>query len=192
MNETARAPGTGATPQSTGSAIWIALVLALTFLGSFAYACAAPLAAVAALAALTLNRTEGLVLIAMTWVVNQAVGFLLLSYPHTFSSYAWGVAIGLGAVAGLLAARAISRANVSALVAVPTTFLAAFVVYQVGMFLSASTFTSAANAFSTSIVSEVFVINVVAFAAFLVVYRVALALSLVKPMDHRIATSATA
>lgn len=188
MNETASAP---ATSEATGTTLWIALVIALATLGSFAYACAAPLAAVAALAALTLGRTEGLVLVIAAWLVNQGVGYLLLSYPHTFTSYAWGVAIGVGAVIGYFAARAVMRRDISALIGLPFVFFAAFVFYQAGMFASAMTFTQAESAFSTAIVSEVFVINAVAFAGFVLVHRAAVALSLVKPVG-RLTAPATA
>ena len=179
MTDTIRAP---AASEGSGTTLWIALVIGLAMLGSYAYACAAPLAAIAALAALTLGRTEGLVLVAATWVINQLVGFLLLSFPHTFTTYAWGVAIGAGAVIGYLAARAVVRRDLPALIVLPVVFLTAFVFYQTGMFASATTFTSAQNAFSTAIVSEVFVINAVAFAGFILVHRVAVALSLVKPV----------
>ena len=40
-------------------AVWIALVAALTVGGSLAFACAAPFAAIAALASLTMRRVEG-------------------------------------------------------------------------------------------------------------------------------------
>lgn len=181
MNETA---STQAPSDAKGATLWIALVIALAMLGSFAYACAAPLAAIAALAAFTLGRMQGLILVAAMWLINQFVGYVFLSYPHTFSSYAWGVAIGAGAVIGYLAARTVARSDLSALIVLPVVFVTAFVFYQAGMFASASTFTSAENAFSTAIVREVFVINAVAFVGFVLLHRVAVALSLVKPADH--------
>lgn len=176
---------------ATSSTLWIALVIALAMLGSFAYACAAPLAAIAALAALTLGRTEGLILVVATWLINQFVGYALLDYPHTFSSYAWGLAIGAGAVLGFLAARTVASNAHTRWLVIPLVFVTAFVFYQTGMFAAASTFTSAGNAFSTSIVSEVVTINAVAFAGFLVVHRIAVALALVKPVG-RVATPAAA
>lgn len=182
MNSTA---GAHAAPDFLGSTLWIALVIALAMFGSFAYACAAPLAAIAALAALTLGRTEGLILVVATWLINQFVGHVLLSYPHTFSSHAWGLAIGAGTIVGFLAARAVTRRDLSRWLVVPLVFLTAFVFYQVGMFASASSFTSAERAFSTAIVQEVFLINVVGFAGFLLVHRLAVALALVKPVAGR-------
>lgn len=174
-------PKAADTSDARGATLWIALVIALAMLGSFGWACAAPLAAISALAALTLNRNEGLVLVGVTWFINQFVGYALLDYPHTFSSYAWGGAIGAGAVIGYFAARSIvSKAGTTA-IAMSLAFLTAFVFYQVGMHLAASSFTNATNAFSTSIVSQVVTINAVAFVGFLVVHRIAVAFSLVKP-----------
>ena len=176
---------TPAAPRTAGTALWIALIAGLTVVGSYGWACAAPLAAVAALAALTLGRTEGLVLVVATWIVNQAVGFVLLSYPHTFESYAWGAAIGAGAVAGYLAARAVVHAaGVPALVALGTAFAAAFVFYQLGMYALGNALANDPGAFSTAIVTEVFVINAIAFIGFVLIHRAAVALSLLKPIRH--------
>jgi hypothetical protein len=34
------------------------------------------------------------------WLANQAIGFGLLHYPWTASSFGWGVTIGVAALAG--------------------------------------------------------------------------------------------
>lgn len=174
-------PKSADTSNASGGTLWIALVIALAMAGSFGWACAAPLAAIAALAALTLSRNEGLVLVGATWLINQFVGYALLDYPHTVSSYAWGGAIGAGAVIGYIAAFSIVSKTGKAAISLPLAFLTAFVFYQTGMHLAASTFTNATNAFSTSIVSQVVTINAVAFVGFLVVHRIAVAFALVKP-----------
>jgi hypothetical protein len=174
------ATGSFATSQ-TGTAIWIALIAGLTVIGSFAYACAAPLAAVAALAALKMGRTEGLALVIVSWLANQFVGFVLLSYPHTADSYAWGAAIGVSAVIGFLAARAATRAEMSEPVALVLAFVVAFVAYQIGLYLAGVAFAYEGDAFSTAIVTEVLTINLVAYIGFLLIHRAAVALSLLKP-----------
>ncbi len=180
----------GAAPSQTGAALWIALIAGLTVVGSFAYACAAPFAAVAALAALTLNRTDGLILVVVSWVINQAVGFVLLSYPHTADTYAWGAAIGLSSVAGYIAARAVTRIEQPALVAYAAAFVAAFVFYQLGLYLSGVAMGYKGDAFSTAIVTEVLSINAVAYAGFLLIHRAAVALSLVRPVQPAAAATA--
>lgn len=175
------------TSQIAGTAIWIALIAGLTVIGSFAFACAAPLAAVAALAALKMGRNEGLALVVTAWLVNQAVGFLLLSYPHTADSYAWGAAIGVSAVLGFLAARVATRPAMPRLLSLTAAFAAAFVAYQIGLYLAGVTFAYEGDAFSMAIVTEVLVINSVAYVAFVLVHRAAIAMELVRP-----ATPATA
>jgi hypothetical protein len=85
-------------------ALWIALIAALTVGGSVAFACAAPLAAIAALAALTMRRVEGVALVVTAWLANQLVGFGILDYPLDVSTFGWGGAIGAAAVGGFLAA----------------------------------------------------------------------------------------
>lgn len=180
---------TAATSDTAGTGLWIALIAGLTVIGSFAFACVAPLAAVAALAALTLRRTEGLLLVVAAWIINQAVGFVLLSYPHTPSTYGWGAAIGVAAVLGYFAA-AVTPVSKSPLLAALLAFAAAFVAYQLALFAYGLAIDYAGDSFSTAIVGEVLTINAIAYAGFLAIHRVGVALSLVKPVQHAAAVSA--
>lgn len=175
------ATAAGRTSDAAGSGLWIALIAGLTVIGSFALACVAPMAAVAALAALTLRRTQGLLLVLVAWVVNQAVGFVLLSYPHTTDTYAWGAAIGVASVLGYVAAAAVAPRAKSTLVATLIAFAAAFVVYQAALYAFGVATSYAGDSFSLSVVGEVLAINAVAYAGFLLIHRAAVALSLVKP-----------
>lgn len=180
---------TGRTPEATGTSLWIALIAGLTVIGSYALACVAPLAAVAALAALTLRRTEGLLLVLVAWIVNQAVGFALLSYPHTPDTYAWGAAIGVAAILGYFAAAAIVPANKSGLVAALVAFAAAFVVYQFALYAFGVATSYAGDSFSLAVVGEILGINAVAYIGFLLIHRAAVALALVKPAPATAAVS---
>lgn len=173
----------GRTPATSGAGLWIALIAALTVIGSYGLACVAPLAAVAALAALTLNRTEGLILVVAVWVLNQVVGFVLLSYPHTPDTYAWGAAIGAATVLGYLAASAVAPRTGSALIAAAVAFATAFVVYQIGLYAFGLATAYTGDTFSLAVVGEVLAINAVAYVGFLVIHRAAVALSLVKPVE---------
>ncbi|MBN8913135.1 MAG: hypothetical protein J0H65_13985 [Rhizobiales bacterium] len=175
------ATAAGRTSDATGSGLWIALIAGLTVIGSFALACVAPMAAVAALAALTLRRTQGLLLVLVAWVVNQAVGFVLLSYPHTTDTYAWGAAIGVASVLGYVAATAVAPRAKSTLVATLVAFVAAFIVYQAALYAFGVATSYAGDSFSLSVVGEVLSINAVAYVGFLLIHRAAVALSLVKP-----------
>ncbi len=172
----------GRTSQAAGSGLWIALIAGLTVIGSYALACVAPLAAVAALAALTLRRTEGLILVVAAWAVNQLVGFTLLSYPHTSDTYAWGAAIGIASVLGYFAAAAVAPYARSPLLAAFVAFAAAFAVYQLGLYAFGVATSYAGDSFSLSVVGEVLAINAVAYVGFLLIHRAAVALSLVKPV----------
>ncbi|MCC7250813.1 hypothetical protein [Hyphomicrobium sp.] len=176
--------------ETTGTGLWIALIAGLTVIGSYALACVAPLAAVAALAALTLSRTEGLILVVAAWLVNQAVGFLLLSYPHTAETYAWGAAIGAAAVLGYFAAASVVPRVKSTLVAVVASFIAAFAVYQAGLYAFGVATSYAGDSFSLAVVGEVLMINAVAYVGFLAIHRAAVALALVKPAVHAAPVSA--
>lgn len=178
------------TSATAGSGVWIALIAALTVIGSFGFACVAPLAAVAALAALTLDRREGLILVVAAWLINQVVGFVLLSYPHTVDTYAWGTAIGASSVLGYFAARPlVSRLGTSVL-GITAAFVAAFAVYQLALYAFGVATAYAGDSFSLAVVGEVLAINAVAYVGFLVIHRVAVALALVKPAQ--IAATASA
>lgn len=184
------AAATGRTSETAGTGLWIALIAGLTVIGSFALACVAPLAAVAALAALTLRRTEGLILVVVAWLVNQVVGFVLLSYPHTPDTYAWGAAIGVAAVLGYFAAAAVIPHVRGTLLAAAAAFAAAFAVYQIALYAFGVVTSYAGDSFSLAVVGEVLAINAVAYVGFLVIHRAAIALALVKPVRHAAPVSA--
>lgn len=179
------------TSSSAGTGLWMALMAALTVIGSYGLACVAPLAALAALAALTLRRTEGLILVVGAWIANQAVGFLLLSYPHTADTYAWGAAIGVATVVGYFAASAATSLSNSTLARVAFAFAASFVVYQAALYAFGVATGYAGDSFSAAIVGEVLAINAIAYVAFLALHRIGVALSLLAPArGETIATAA--
>lgn len=162
-------------------ALWIALVAALTVGGSLAFACAAPLAAIAALAALTMGRLEGVALVVAAWLANQAVGFGILDYPLDASTFGWGVAIGAASVAGFLAAQWATRANVPSIVRLGRALVVAYAVYEVVLFAYGVAVGSSGAAFTAEIVGRIFLINAIAFAGLLALHRAAVALTLLRP-----------
>ncbi|ADJ22567.1 conserved hypothetical protein [Hyphomicrobium denitrificans ATCC 51888] len=151
--------------------LWVALIAALSVGGSYVYACAAPFAAVGALAARKMDRATGLTLVLLAWSANQIVGYGLLDYPQTANSFAWGGAIGLGAVAALFAARVVGNFGWSNVVATVASFASAFIAYEGTLYL-ASFGLGGSDAFSFDIVSRILVINAVAFTAILALYAV--------------------
>ena len=52
------------------------------------FACAAPLAALGAIAALTLDRKNAILFTGVVWLANQSCGYSLLHYPVTANSLA--------------------------------------------------------------------------------------------------------
>src|SRR5260221_9607261 len=85
--------------------IWTGLIAGLSIIGSLVFACAAPFAAIGALAASSMSREQGLMLVIAAWLSNQIVGFGILGYPQNTESFAWGAAIGLAAILAFMGAR---------------------------------------------------------------------------------------
>jgi len=71
---------------------------------SFALACATPFAAFAVVAAATLQLRPALLVVTSAWLVNQGIGFGPLHYPIDASTIAWGLVIGIAALAATAAA----------------------------------------------------------------------------------------
>lgn len=172
--------GNGLSP-AAANALWVALIAALTIGGSFVYACAAPFAAIAALAATKMDRANGLWLVVVAWIVNQAVGFGLLNYPLDASTFAWGGAIGLGTLAGFAAARAaVANARLPLVVALAVAFTAAFVVYELALYAASFALGASDEAFSMDVVGYILRINAVSFAGLLLLHRAAVALAWIR------------
>jgi hypothetical protein len=87
------------------SPLWMGLLVVLSVLFSLASACAVPLAAFAAIAALTISRRHALALIGSVWLANQIAGFAIHHYPLTSTTFAWGAALGGVAIISVLAPR---------------------------------------------------------------------------------------
>jgi hypothetical protein len=93
------------TATKTGaSALWIFLLTAASIATTFTLACAMPFAALAALAAVHMHRSDALKLMGLVWLANQFVGFTFLHYPQTLTTYLWGAALGTGAISALFGA----------------------------------------------------------------------------------------
>jgi thiamine transporter ThiT len=147
---------TNATTGPANTTLTWSAVLGLTAaLGSYGLACVFPFAALAALAAVTLPTRQAALLLGAMWLVNQVIGFTLLSYPHDGQAVAWGAIIGVAAFAGLFTAK-VAFGSENRLVSVRTigALVASIVAYQAIMFVGAY----AMNGFESStaaIVAEV-------------------------------------
>lgn len=147
--------------RATHRSLWIASLIVASALFTFGFACALPLAAFAAIVALTSGRREALALSAAIWFVNQAVGFVFLHYPSDAATFAWGGALFVIALLSCEAAGSAAR-RLSGALAQSVAFLVAFVVYEGSLFaIGLVTGETADFAFAT--VARIFLINACAF-----------------------------
>jgi hypothetical protein len=116
-------------PSPWPRSLWISSLIVVGFLLSPAFHCGFPLAAFAAVAALTLNRRDALLLSGSVWLANQTNVLASLHHPATANTLAWSAALGAIALlscegAGLVARRMKGVAGACA------AFLGAFFVYK--------------------------------------------------------------
>jgi hypothetical protein len=132
-------------------------------LGSFAFACVFPFAAVAALAAVTLDARRGVMLVGATFLANQIVGFTLMGYPLDAQAFGWSGFIAAGAFAAFGAACFVQRgASVLSLRTVGA-LAAAIIGYQAVMFAGALTLDGFASS-TPAIVAQIVLNDVLWFA----------------------------
>jgi len=161
----------GSLARLSGSTIvMIILVSALSVIGSLAFACAAPLAAIAAFAALTMGRTTGLALVGTAWLANQIVGFGILHYPQTADTFAWGAAMGVSALIAFFAAHLVVERlqHQPQVLTIPLAFGVAFSVCQVVLFVTGSPLEGSEATLSSDVVRRVFEVDVVGFGALMI------------------------
>lgn len=181
MRDDADRTGAGFLPQAARGAIWISLVASSSVIFSFALACATPFAALAAIAGSKMSRRDALILLAVVWLANQAIGYLALGYPRTWDSFAWGAAVGIAALLSTFAAREITPWLGPAIVGGAAAFLAAFAIYEGVLFAATAVLPSGEEAFSLPLMAWIFGINVLAFAGLLAIHRGAIAIGLLAP-----------
>jgi hypothetical protein len=160
--------------------LWLATLVVATFAFALVFACAAPFAAFGAVAALTLSRRDALLVTVALWLANQLTGFLVLGYPWTLTSLAWGPAIGIAAVLGTLSAQwAVQRlARTSALRQALGAFLLAFCVYEAVIFVASVAGLGAIEMYAPAILGRVFVTNVAALVGLYALNRLGATLGL--------------
>jgi len=149
-------------------AAWAGFLIIGSAVGTLVFACATPFAAAAAVAALTLTARAALIASLGVWLGNQAVGFLLLGYPLTPDSLAWGPVLGastiLAAAAAIQVAARFDRAELRRWVA---AFAAALVVQQ-AIVLAASLIDGTA---SLQIATAVSGLNALWFVGVAIIHR---------------------
>jgi len=152
--------------------LWLALLVAASIAFTLGFACAVPLAAFAAAAALTLPRRDALLLIGAVWLANQVVGFAILGYPWQADALAWGAALGAIAIAATLAAqRTATRVEkAGTAVAALAAFAAAFAVYE-GTLFAISAVLGMTEDFAPDIVAWIFAMNAGAMIGLMLLHR---------------------
>jgi hypothetical protein len=136
------------------------LLIAACALASFAFLCATPFAAFAALAGAMLPLSSALLVFFAAWIVNQAIGFGVLSYPVELHTFFWGAAIGAAALIATVVAALMLRLlpAISRPVELALTLLAAYVAYEVILF-AFTPILGGAGAFTVAIVARIGLLN---------------------------------
>jgi hypothetical protein len=157
-----------------------ALLTAGCALASFALACATPFAAFAVLAAAILPLPAALLVMGAAWIVNQAIGFGALGYPHDLNTVLWGFGIGAAALiataAAKLALRSLPRIGTPAALAM--ALVGAYAAYEVALF-AFTPWLGGAGAFTLTIIARLGLLNLlwlIALVAVCVTLRVLVAL----------------
>jgi hypothetical protein len=171
--------------------LWLTLLVAASIAFSLGFACAVPLAAFAAAAALTLSRADALFLILLVWFANQLVGFSVLGYPWDTSTIAWGAVLGAVAILSTLISQwtAARLTEASRAVGYTVTFLVAFAVYEAALFVVSATLLGGTEIFTGEIQGRILAINAAAFVGLLALSRLAISVGLAA--DPAVAISLT-
>jgi hypothetical protein len=160
--------------------LWLAVLVGASVAFTLGLACAVPLAAFAAAAALTLSRQDALVLVLAVWLANQLVGFTMLDYPWTASTFVWGAALGVVAILATLSAQwTVGHSMVAGRsVSYMATFLVAFAVYEATLFVISAMFLGGTEIYTAAIQGRILAVSAVAFVGLLVLHRLAVSAGL--------------
>jgi hypothetical protein len=157
---------------------WIAIVTASMIAFSFCFACATPLAAVAALAGSRMSLKDGAAVIIAAWLADQLIGYLVLGYPRTWDSFAWGATIGAASLLAGLAAASAARTVRQWWLSPCAALLAAFSVYEGALFAATVVLPSCAGAFSPSVIAHIQAINAGALVGLVAIHWLAASVGL--------------
>ena len=167
--------------------LWLPLLVCASVAFSLGFACAAPFAAFSTAAALTLNRRDAMLLTGAVWLANQFVGFIVLRYPWTITSFTWGVAIGSAAILATLAARWTTRALDKAVWTgrYLAVFAAAFAVFEGVLFMVSLVVLGGTEDFTPPIVGWIFAVNAGALIGLFVLNWLAMVVGLLPRLPAR-------
>jgi hypothetical protein len=161
------------------STTWILLLTIASTATTLVFACATPFPALAALSAVHMRRSDGVLLMVAAWVASQAVGFCVLGYPQDASTFAWGASIGVAAIAGVLAAGVAARGSPA--VRLVLAYVAAFAAFKVAILLASLALGGVGTALSVEIMARQFVRNGAILIGLLALYHALTAAGVPEP-----------
>ena len=158
--------------------IWLILLLLSSLVFTLGFACAAPLAAFGAIAAVAFSRRDALILCGAVWLVNQVVGYTILRYPWSVTSVSWGLIFGGATIIASLSSRWIYRhSKTPYLFRLIAAFIAAFAVFEVSLYAVALFVLGEVQDFTADIVIRILAINAGAFVGLLALNWLAVTVS---------------
>jgi len=140
----------------------LVLLIAASASASLVFACAAPFAAFAVVAAAMLRPRSAMLVLVAAWLTNQIIGFGVLNYPRTLDAAAWGAVICLAAVAATAVASFVFDrwAAMGRFALYPIAFVASFAAYELAL-AAAIPALGGAEDFTATIVSRIALASVV-------------------------------
>ncbi|MEM1363626.1 MAG: hypothetical protein AAGF94_18285 [Pseudomonadota bacterium] len=149
--------------------LWMGVPVALAVICSFALACGMPFAALGALATLVFTVRGAFAVVGLSWVANQVIGFWFLNFPLDALTLAWGIALGVSALAAVVGARFAARClpDINELARYATVFAAAWMAQQGAIFLASLALGGTTTAFAASVVWFIFWTNALTFVLLL-------------------------
>lgn len=155
----------------TPRSLWVCSLIVASVLLSPAFHCGFPLVAFAAIAALTLDRRDALLLSGSVWFANQTAVFASLHHHVSAVTLAWGVTIGVAALLSCETAWMVAR-RMKGFVGASVAFAAAFVVYK-GLIFGFGVATGSSAAQFDSLLAtlpRIFLVNACVFAGLAALY----------------------
>lgn len=157
-------------------ATMILLLAGATTFGAAALGCATPFPAIAAIAALHMRPRDGVVLVLLSWVVSQAIGFGLKGYPLDPSTLCLAGAMGGSALVGLFASTMLLRHTPvsNGVLCAAVALIGAFAAFKGAVLVPSLLLADGAHGFTTDVLARQVVRNIAFLGGLLILHRLAL------------------
>lgn len=141
-------------PLRSVSWTWPATLALVTVVGTLASACMTPYIALSVVAAATMSRRHAAWTIGGVWLTAQTLGFTVLHYPPSANAFAWGAALGIAALAAMVAASRIVGRDRTSLSRLLAAFALSFALYE-GLLLGFAYLAGGLDTFAPSVVWQI-------------------------------------